>query len=396
MVKFKGQSSLKQFMPNKPIKRGFKVWCRCDSHNGFTCSFQVYLGATDSAEKELGIRVTLDVCQDILNKGFHIYCDNFFACPQLAARLAKEKTYCIGTVRRNRKGFTKFNLRQLKAMKKGEDISNVEFIQIQELSTHQPSSEADTSHNDVDDTNSADEVSSTASDDEVGPSNSSIVVAPTSSVPTSSTSDDPPKFPVHCFCWRDKKHVLFVNNITHPWEVTTVARKQKDGTNKDYPCPLAVDLYNQYMGGVDMSDAMRRLYSVSRKSKKKWYMRLFWFLVDTCVVNAFILQCESPNHRPTRSIGKKKKKVYQTQLDFVVELGQQLVESHSSRKTVGRPPFMPPSESRFTKHVPCKYESVRACKLCSSVGKRKRTMYGCVECGVPLCMPDCYSAYHSR
>ena len=52
-----------------------------DAHSGFTCCFQVYLGATDSAEKELGISVTLDMCWDSLDKGFHIYCDNFFACP---------------------------------------------------------------------------------------------------------------------------------------------------------------------------------------------------------------------------------------------------------------------------------------------------------------------------
>ena len=81
MVKFKGRSSLKQYMPKKPIKRGFKVWCRCDSHNGFTCSFQVYLGATDSVEKDLGIRATLDVTRDVFNKGFHIYCDNFLPVP---------------------------------------------------------------------------------------------------------------------------------------------------------------------------------------------------------------------------------------------------------------------------------------------------------------------------
>lgn len=27
MVKFKGRSSIKQYMPLKPIKRGFKIWC---------------------------------------------------------------------------------------------------------------------------------------------------------------------------------------------------------------------------------------------------------------------------------------------------------------------------------------------------------------------------------
>ena len=34
MIRFKGRSSLKQFMPMKPIKRGIKVWVRADSHNG--------------------------------------------------------------------------------------------------------------------------------------------------------------------------------------------------------------------------------------------------------------------------------------------------------------------------------------------------------------------------
>jgi len=74
-------------------------------------------------------------------------------------------------------------------MKKGEDISNVEFVEIKEPSQDHPPSEVDTSRVDDVDTNSVDEVS-TASTEEVGPSSSSVVVAPTSSVPSSSTSDD--------------------------------------------------------------------------------------------------------------------------------------------------------------------------------------------------------------
>lgn len=34
MVPYKGRSSLKQYMPNKPVKRGLKVWMRSDSNNG--------------------------------------------------------------------------------------------------------------------------------------------------------------------------------------------------------------------------------------------------------------------------------------------------------------------------------------------------------------------------
>lgn len=36
MVKFKGRSSLKQYMLKKPIKRGFKVWAQCDAKTGCT------------------------------------------------------------------------------------------------------------------------------------------------------------------------------------------------------------------------------------------------------------------------------------------------------------------------------------------------------------------------
>ena len=39
MVKFKGRSSIKQYQPLKPIKRGFKVWCRSDSTNGYIDNF---------------------------------------------------------------------------------------------------------------------------------------------------------------------------------------------------------------------------------------------------------------------------------------------------------------------------------------------------------------------
>lgn len=34
MIPFKGRYTLKQYMPNKPVKWGYKVWCLCDSYTG--------------------------------------------------------------------------------------------------------------------------------------------------------------------------------------------------------------------------------------------------------------------------------------------------------------------------------------------------------------------------
>ena len=44
MVPYKGRSSLKQYMPKKPVKRGFKVWMRADAVNGYVCEMDVYTG----------------------------------------------------------------------------------------------------------------------------------------------------------------------------------------------------------------------------------------------------------------------------------------------------------------------------------------------------------------
>ena len=44
MIPFKGRSSLKQYMPLKPVRRGIKVWARADSSNGYVSAFQIYTG----------------------------------------------------------------------------------------------------------------------------------------------------------------------------------------------------------------------------------------------------------------------------------------------------------------------------------------------------------------
>ena len=43
MIKCKGRSSLKQYMPKKPIKRGYKVWMLCDK-SAYICKFEIYTG----------------------------------------------------------------------------------------------------------------------------------------------------------------------------------------------------------------------------------------------------------------------------------------------------------------------------------------------------------------
>ena len=106
MVKYKGRSSIKQYQPLKPIKRSFKVWCRADSANGYIDNFVVYTGKSDDGPtKNLGYKVVMEVCRNILGKGYHVYCDNYFTSVHLAADLLEHGTNLIGTTRLNRRNF---------------------------------------------------------------------------------------------------------------------------------------------------------------------------------------------------------------------------------------------------------------------------------------------------
>ena len=118
MVGFKGRSSIKQYMPMKSTKRGFKIWCLCDSSNGYTYRIMVYTGA--STEKEsggLGPAVVLKLANPLLDKSHFLYYDNYFSSVDLAKTLLSHNTYTIATTRSNRKKWPQA-LKDVKTMSK--------------------------------------------------------------------------------------------------------------------------------------------------------------------------------------------------------------------------------------------------------------------------------------
>jgi len=102
MIRFKGRNSIKQYMPMKPIKRGYKVWIRADE-SGYICEFQIYTGKTDSVETTLGKRVVQHLTMNIKGKYHNVYFDNFFTSLELMEELLQDGIYDCGTVRANRK-----------------------------------------------------------------------------------------------------------------------------------------------------------------------------------------------------------------------------------------------------------------------------------------------------
>ena len=106
MIKFQGRSSLKQYMPKKPIKRWIKVWVLGDSCNGYFSRLDVYTGRKgNTTEVGLGARVVKELTQDFHNRWHRVYFDNFLTSKTLLCDLEKVGLYGCGTARSDRKFF---------------------------------------------------------------------------------------------------------------------------------------------------------------------------------------------------------------------------------------------------------------------------------------------------
>ena len=107
IIPFKGRSSLKQYLPLKPVKRGFKVWVRADSWNGYFCEFEVYTGKAEdgTTDRNLGKRVVLKLTENIAGLNHQVFCDRFFTSVHLFSTLLERKVYACGTIVTSRKSF---------------------------------------------------------------------------------------------------------------------------------------------------------------------------------------------------------------------------------------------------------------------------------------------------
>ena len=104
--------------------------------------------------------------------------------------------------------------------------------------------------------------------------------------------------------WQDRKPIHFLSTISpapKPDEHVFTKQRKKDGTQEDVHCPDVVQMYNKYMGAVDQNDQMCSYYTVGIQTKK-WPPRVFSFLLERSIANAFICNTEPPNHFPRNQL----------------------------------------------------------------------------------------------
>lgn len=225
MIAFKGRSSIKQFMPVKPIKRGFKTWVLACPRTGYTFAFDPYTGKSgEPCTGGLGSSVVHRLVSLLPQKpGFIVHHDRYFTSVDLAEQLMVDGVYMCGTIMGNRKNFPRelTNKATIKQMKRGDVLVKQKGRMV-------------------------------------------------------------------AITWRDNKAINLLSTAYPALGGTTCLRRQKDGTQIEINCPPIVKCYNKGMGGVDLADQLVAYYPVGYHTKKWWPRFLFHFL-SVAIVNAYIL-----------------------------------------------------------------------------------------------------------
>lgn len=329
MIKFKGQNIMKQYIRNKPVKWGFKLWCRCDATSGYLYQFDLYTGRKMDTEYGLGESVVVMLSNSLEQLCCQIFIDNFFNSPLLQVRMLQKKIYLCGTVRVDRKFMPK-NLKTDKELKRGDwDAMTANGIT--------------------------------------------------------------------CVKWMDNRSVTLLSNFLpcKKDEVTHVLRRQAGSAEKlRVSCPTIVTTYNKFMGGVDLMDQKKVSYETDRKSKIKYYLRIFFDLLDIAVNNShcIFVQMNEERHPNYKAV---------TPLEYRQMIARSLIGRYTNRQR--NTPSAPVRSSRIIlpapkpEHSLIRHDRRKRCAQCAKAGIENRTDSFCETCSVHLCYTktrNCFAEYH--
>ena len=88
--------------------------------------------------------------------------------------------------------------------------------------------------------------------------------------------------------WCDVGFVKLMSNFHDPTGGMVLRRVKGQADREERNAPEVGEQYNNKMGGTDLKDMMRGIYTVARKGKKWWKTLWFWVL-DAAMYNAMVL-----------------------------------------------------------------------------------------------------------
>ncbi|XP_056014352.1 piggyBac transposable element-derived protein 4-like [Ostrea edulis] len=98
-------SGIRQFIKDKPVRFGIKLWVVACYMSGYTYNFFVYLGKNNTifTDKTKGIvfNVTITLCKPRFDQGYRLFTDCFYTSIALSKELLARKIYLIGVLKSN-------------------------------------------------------------------------------------------------------------------------------------------------------------------------------------------------------------------------------------------------------------------------------------------------------
>lgn len=346
----KARHHMKQYMPLKPHKWGYKLFVLSGSA-GFCYKFEIYTGTENDPAKRFPNEADLGASSNIVMRltreiprhcNYKVYFDNYYTSMSIISNLAKNGIHSLGTVRRNRIPSCKVpSEAEAKKMKRGtsdEFVTDFEGVEISNV------------------------------------------------------------------YWKDNKLVVFLSSFVGVNPIHTVQRYDRKLKQKiQVSCPAVVKQYNRHMGGVDLLDSLIGRYKIKIRSRK-WYIRLFYHLLDITVINAWLLMRRVNKDMPVMKLA-----------DFRIELANTLCTINKPTSTKrGRPSSLqkeieikrkkpnatlpPPQDVRIdgVNHFPIWNDTRLRCKnpSCNS-----QTFVVCEKCKTALCFnkdKNCFKIFHDN
>ena len=253
---FKGRSILKQYLPAKPHKWGFRVWKMCDS-SGYLFNLDVYQGKEEARhsydDPTIGEKVVQYLLQRIEQKRpppIHLFMDNFFTSLRMLADLKSKNIFVTGTIRKTRVGMPR---EKIDAQKK---------------------------------------------------------------IPTGSSSSwIMDKTDILLTTWMDTKLVIVVT--TAFGTIQSSLLRWNGSEQEQRQCPHSVKSYIENMGFVDHHNQQLELINMHRKCYK-WWHSLFFYFISLVVANAWTIHRKSTTSKPL-SFRKFMRAIYENLLQVCLE-----------------------------------------------------------------------------
>ena len=208
------------------MKWGYKIIARCGLSD-FVYDFHIDGDAYTTADDSIGATgdIVLHLCSTLPdNRRFFVYMDRFYTSLPLIKRLEQRNIFTVGTIMSNR-------LRGC-PLKADNELRRGEYDEISETNANRP-----------------------------------IAVVK----------------------WMDSKAVVLCSNFVASTPVGTATRFSRQLQQRvEYPCPAIVKEYSRHMGGVDLFDMLKGLYTIDRRGAK-FYFRIVHYLLSICCINGWLL-----------------------------------------------------------------------------------------------------------